>query len=522
MQEQERPTLITSLQNAAAYPHAVHACRVLETHISWVILTGVYAYKIKKPVDFGFLDFSTLEQRRHACQEELRLNRRFAPELYLDVLPITGTSTQPLVGGAGAAIEYCVRMIEFAQDALLDALLQRGSLAPGDIDLLAREVSAFHATAERAHPDSPFGTPGRVHAPVRENFAQILPLLADDEDVRCMRRLEDWCEAKYHEHSSALAARRREGFIRECHGDLHLGNMVKFAGRIVPFDCIEFNPGLRWIDVMSDVAFVAMDLEDRNHPRYARRFLNVYLEETGDYAGVVLLPYYQAYRSLVRAKIAALRMGQQPRGTGEHLRSLGNFREYAALAERLTVPSTPMLLITHGLSGSGKTTGALQLAEGMGAIRIRSDIERRRLFPHRSEGLGIGRYAAPANEATYARLADLVRQLLSVGRAVIVDASFLDEARRSQFRRLAADQRVFFSILSFQAPVELLRSRIEARAQTEADASEATRAVLEYQIRARQPLTPSEIEITVTVDTGETADLERVQRELTRRAGDDQ
>ena len=320
--------LVAALRSALG-----EAVEVVETHISWVLLAGDYAYKIKKAVNLGFLDFSTLEKRRFYCAEELRLNRRLAPDLYLEVVPIAGSADHPVLNGPGPAIEYAVKMRRFPQACLLDQVLLRGELTPETIDAIARRIADFHGRTAIADNESPFGTPERAHLPVAENFAQIRPRLRDNEDLIRLDELERWSEREYQARFNALAARKARGLIRECHGDLHLGNMALLDGEAVPFDCIEFSDNLRWIDVISEAAFLAMDLQDRGRPDLARRFLNAYLEQTGDYEGLEVLRYYLVYRAMVRAKVACIRAGQdgtvcrpldaipQPHRTGGRLHS---------------------------------------------------------------------------------------------------------------------------------------------------------------------------------------------------------
>jgi len=301
------PPLFAALLDPACYPHPVAGVRVLETHISWVLLTGEYAYKIKKPVGLGFLDFSSLELRRHYCEEELRLNRRLAPELYLDVVEIRGTPGAPRIGGEGPLLEYAVRMREFPQAALASRALASGAFGAAEVDALAALVARFHEGALRAPESERFGSPDVVLADALQNFEQLLPLVKSAPDDRALRELRLWTKREFAARGEALAARRKQGFVRECHGDLHLRNIVLLDGRPVPFDCIEFNAELRWIDVMSEVAFLAMDLEDRGRRDLAWRFLGRYLEATGDYAGLAVLPFYLVYRALVRAKVHLLR-----------------------------------------------------------------------------------------------------------------------------------------------------------------------------------------------------------------------
>lgn len=496
MTPSDRPAkLIDALRNPACYDHPVETVELIETHISYVLLAGDFAYKLKKPVDLGFLDFSTLDKRRFYCQEELRLNRRLAPDIYLDLVPVAGTADAPVVGGSGPVLEWAVKMRRFPQQALLSQVLKQGGLAAAHIDAIARQVADFHGRAAIAGRASPFGEAERVHQPVLQNFEQIRTKLQQPEDIERLEALAAWSEAQYAAHRDDFAARKRGGFVRECHGDMHLGNMVLMDGKVTLFDCIEFNDNLRWIDVMSEAAFLAMDLEDRKRPDFARRFLNGYLELTGDYDGLVILRYYLAYRALVRAKVAAIRAGQADAREGGQ--AWAEYRGHIELAERLTRPVRPRLLITHGLSGCGKTTITQSLLAVSGAIRLRSDVERKRLFglaPDARSGSGVeaGLYTAEAGRRTYERLAELADSVIRAGYPVIVDATFLKRAQREQFRELAARRRVPFAILDCRAKEKTLRERVAKREQAGADASEAGLAVLEHQLANREPLARDE------------------------------
>jgi len=499
------PPLFAALLDPACYPHPVAGVRVLETHISWVLLTGEYAYKIKKPVNLGFLDFSSLELRRHYCEEELRLNRRFAPELYLDLAEIRGTPAAPRVGGDGPVLEYAVRMREFPQASLASRALAGGTFGAAEVDALAALVAQFHAGAPRTREQESFGTPDAVLSAAIQNFEQMLPLARAAPDDRALRALRLWTGREFEARSGVFAARRKQGFVRECHGDLHLGNIVLLEGRPVPFDCIEFNDRLRWIDVMSEAAFLAMDLEDRGRRDLAWRFLNRYLEATGDYAGLAVLPFYLVYRALVRAKVHLMRSRQSGLRRPERARLTRAFEDYLRLAGRLAAPERPALILAHGLSGCGKTTLTQPLVEALGAIRVRSDLERKRahgVAPLTSSGSGVGSglYTAVINAATYRRLGELAQEALRAGFPVVVDAAFLKRGERDAFRAIAERLDVPFTILDFHAPLEVLRARITERLARADDASEADLAVLEHQLRAREPLTPAEMAATYAVD----------------------
>ncbi len=517
------PPLIQALRNPACYDHPVQDIRLVETHISWVLLTGAYAYKIKKPVNLGFLDFSTLEKRRFYCEEELRLNRRLAESLYLGVSAIAGSISHPVLNGAGAAIEYAVKMIEFPEGARLDRMLARGELGSTHIDSLARELAGFHGRIRVAGDDRPFGNPEHVYEPVKENFEQIRPRIeAQDRDP--LQGLETWSERTFAGLRGRFEERKRLGFIRECHGDAHLANMVWLDGRVVLFDCLEFNDNLRWIDTMSELAFLVMDLDDRARPALARRALTTYLEHTGDYPGLAVFRFYQVYRALVRAKVACIRSGQGGLDVEEKRRMREEYLGYANLAERYTRASPTALIITHGLSGSGKTWLSQQLLEAFDAVRLRSDVERKRLHglaPQQRSGSDIDRgiYTAEAGRRTYARLAELAGAILRAGYPAIVDAAFLKRAQRDAFRALAEEMHVPFVILDIHAPASVLRERLQRRSRQAREASEADLAVLEHQLAGQEPLAADEQRDTLVIDNRAAPDIAALVRRLLQPTG---
>src|SRR5262245_51280313 len=498
--------LIQALTDRSVYEHPTTEIVVLQTHISWVVLTGTYAYKIKKPVNLGFVDFSTLAQRHFFCQEELRLNRRLAPQLYLEVVALYGTPERPQFHGEGAPIEYAVKMAQFAQETLLSHLIDAGQLQVSHIDRLAHEVSAFHARIATADPMSRFGTPEAIYQPVQENFQHLFDAIDDPVRQAHARGLEAWCQRTFAARRPDFVARKRDGCVRECHGDMHLGNMILLDDEVVIFDCIEFNEDLRWIDVASDVAFLTMDLEDRGRPDLAHRFLNGYLEATGDYGLLALLPFYLMYRAMVRAKVAGIRLGQSHLSPEETAHVRAAFGSYLDLAEQYTRPSRPRLLITYGLSGSGKTFATQHLVEATGAIRIRSDVERKRLFglaplERSTDRSDLNLYTPDATQRTYAHLAQQAARVVEAGFTAVVDATFLKRAQRDAFRRLAAQLGVPFMILEFRAHAETLQHRVGQRGMQGTDASEADLAVLSAQFAALEPLTAAEQAYTLSIDT---------------------
>ena len=466
----------------------------LETHISWVLLAGKHAYKLKKPVNFGFLDFSTLERRKTFCEEELRLNGRLAPQLYLRTVAITGTPESPQLDGEGPAWEYAVVMARFDQSQLLSRVLAEGRLPIDLMKGLADELVRFHAMAPTAPDETPFGRAEAVRVPVEENLQALsrAPLSTDERSL--LTEIGEWCAREHSRLATVFESRRQCGRIRECHGDLHLGNMVLQDDHIVIFDGIEFSEPLRWIDVASELAFCVMDLEDRGEPSFAHRLLNRYLEQSGDYDLLQVLPYYMVYRATVRAKVAELRRSQDGVLATEAEQLQNERTQYLHLAWRWTQPRPRWLGLTMGVSGSGKTCGTQPLIDALGAIRIRSDVERKRLFDREAETTTAASdlrelYSARATERTYERLATLAEAALAAGFPVIVDATFLREADRRRFLELGGAVGVPVAILEFTASeAELIRRVAERRG----DASDATGEVVRAQLRAVEPISPDE------------------------------
>lgn len=503
----DQAALVESLRRAAVSGGAAELATVVETHISYVLLAGAYAYKIRKAVDLQFLDFTTLAARRYDCQEELRLNQPLAPSIYVDVVTITGTVDDPVIGGDGPVLEYAVRMRQFPHDALLSDMLARGALTPAHIDQLATTVTTFHLRTARTGVALPWGTPDGILQPALQNFTQLLAVVRDAEGRSALEALRAWTEREHAACVEAFLKRRQDGFVRECHGDLHLGNIACVDGEVTLFDRLEFNESMRWIDVMNDVAFVVMDLQERMRADLAARFLNAYLETTGDYEGLQVLRFYLVYRAMVRAKVARLRVGQV--GAGREARTgRGEYHGYLELARRLGQRASGAILITHGLAGSGKTTCAQTVIERTAAIRIRTDVERKRLYglpasASSDSPVDGGLYSAEATERTYAHVCSLARSVAAAGYTVIVDGTFLKRAQRDLFRKAAVTLGLPFVIIAVTAPLDTLRARVAARRGSGAGASEATLAVLEWQIEIQEPLGPDERSKIVNWGTGE-------------------
>jgi aminoglycoside phosphotransferase family enzyme/predicted kinase len=509
--DETHTALLEALRDPSAYPHAVGTIEVFETHISSVLLAGDYAYKIKKPVNLGFADFSSLERRRAFCEEEIRLNRRTAPSLYLDVVPITRRSAGSglRIAGDGAVVEYAVRMRRFGADARLDQVAAAGRLDETIIDRLATTIAVFHAQCERAPEHRAYGTAENVRDWAVRTVRQLQQLDADRPSRRRRERIDElgrWVEHAFSRRAGLFETRRAGGFVRECHGDLHLGNMALIDGAPVPFDCIEFNPALRFIDVMSDVAFTWMDLLEHRLDRHAARFLNRYLEETGDYQGLAVLRFYAVYRALVRALVALLRRNQMEVGAAEAADAEQDCTRYLELAEGLTQEPPALLVAVCGLSGSGKTTVARHLVEHLGAVCVRSDIERKRLAglvstARRGDEIGTGLYAASATQATYQRMEQVATTIIDAGFPAIVDATFQRRSDRNSLAVTAARSGARFALVLCEAPSRTLQSRIAARRDRDNDASDATVSVLARQVATFEPFDNAEASYTLRLDT---------------------
>ncbi|MEZ5645665.1 MAG: AAA family ATPase [Burkholderiaceae bacterium] len=504
------PELISALLDPGRYPHPVERVELMQTHGAWVLLAGDFAYKIKKPVALPFMDFSTLEKRRAACEAELRVNSRFEPSkgaqrIYLAALPIAGTAHAPILGGApDQAIEWAVQMRRFPEHDRLDHVAGRGELTPAMMQALARHLADFQTRAAVAGPDDGWGAPSDVAAFARDNLATLQdnPVTADSRAV--LRHLSAWTDAHLQSLTTLLCQRRHDGRVREGHGDLHLANLVRVGNEVIPFDAIEFNDALRWIDVASDIAFTWMDLRRIGQAGLAHVLLSEWLDASGDVSAPDVLTFFAVYRALVRAKVSSIRWTQLDAASSEATAMSTEVRTYIQLASRMAdlpphAPS-PRLVITHGLSGSGKTWASTRwlTAQTDGrAIRLRSDVERKRLhgltaLASSGSGLNTGLYSARAHGDTYGSLMTRAGHLIDQGWRVIVDAAFLRRQERQHFADLAHDRRVPFAILACEAPVDLLRERIRARQMQGRDASEATLDVLEQQLGWVEPLTPQE------------------------------
>ncbi|GAB2874790.1 bifunctional aminoglycoside phosphotransferase/ATP-binding protein [Pseudoduganella ginsengisoli] len=478
----------------------------METQISWVLVSGAHAYKVKKALRLPFLDYTTLAARHTCCQAEYRLNQRLAPELYLDVVPVTGSLAHPALGGAGHVLDYAVKMAAFDQRALWSRRLEDGGLDDGQAEALAVRLGQFHLAAPAVPAGVPWGTPGYIAHTVGATLAELSKQVPGDAGQACLAGLRKLEAASRPPLFPVFRQRRAGGKVRECHGDLHCGNIVSLGRQGIPFDGIEFADGLRWIDVMDDVSFLHMDLAYRGRPDLAARLLSRYLEVTGDYDGLAVLPYYRMHRALVRAKVLLERAAQDHVPAAERAALRAAADGYLRFARGSAPAPAPAIMVTHGCAGSGKSVLSRYVVSALGALQIRSDVERKRIWPATAT-----LYSAAASRRTYERLAALARAIVQSGWPVIVDAAFLRAWQRELLRALAAELSVPFFLFDVRAPEQCMRERVAARLLNGLDASDAGVGVLERQLQNQEPLTEEELAHALVVDTGAGLDLQRVR-----------
>jgi uncharacterized protein len=468
-----------------AYPHPVREVQLIETHVSWVLLTGEFAYKIKRPVRHAFVDQRSLERRQFLCEEETRLNRRFAPELYLGVSPITLHFGEARIEGSGPTIEHAVKMRQFSRADELDRLLETSAIQPTQLESFGHELAQIHERLPVAHALQ-LSEPDRFPKIVRRNLEECVRAGHACGWNAELGALQASLETLLASTAPRRSQRLAHGRVRECHGDLHARNIVRSGTRLVAFDCLEFDPALRWIDVADEIAFLLADLEARQRPLHAQAFLNGYLTESGDYEGCVLLPSFKAHRALVRAKITALTAADGATPSTDFGVARRQYEAYLEGARRSVAPPRPILVLMCGLSGSGKSWLAERLAPALAAVHLRSDIERKRLAglsatQRSTSSVGTGLYSDDATVRVYDRLAKCAADTLQGGYPTIVDATFGRAENRLHFRDLATPLGVRTCVVYCHAPRPILKQRLLERQQRQNDASDADLAVLNWQ-----------------------------------------
>jgi aminoglycoside phosphotransferase family enzyme/predicted kinase len=515
------PPLLVSLLRPEAFAHPVRDVTLVETHISWVILTGEFAYKIKRPVQYAFVDLRDVERRAYFCHEEIRLGRRFAPDLYLDVCDVTAQGETARIGGEGTVVEHAVRMRQFARDDELDRLLLAGRIEPEELGRFGRSLSRIHSRLPSPVDGQRLGRAEAAAQIMRANLAECIDAAKPCGVGEELAALREPLEERLALLEPLMARRFEQGRVRECHGDLHTGNVTRYSGKLVAFDSIEFEPAFRWIDVADEVSFLLVDLRRMGKPEHGRAFVDGYLGESGDYQACRLLSLYEAHRGLVRAKIAALKAGAKDDEL-ERRPHIAELRAFVGCAENALASRRPRLVATTGLSGSGKTVLARRLAAALGAVHVRSDVERKRLaglaeLEASRSGLAEGVYGAEMTERVYERLMACAHDALSGGWSVVVDGTFLQRADRQKLAQLAERHGIAAELVRCSAPRDVLLERIARRAAEGGDASEADASVLGLQEARAESVTPDEGFRSLDVDTSNDAALDRALSELERR-----
>jgi aminoglycoside phosphotransferase family enzyme/predicted kinase len=475
----QEDALVAFLSDGRSYGLPDALVERITTHAAHVFLVGERAYKMKRPVRYSFLHFTTRDRRKRALEAELALNRRTAPMLYRRLVPVArADGDRRALAGSGEPVEWLLEMVRFDQEARLDRLAERGQLAPAIVDDLAAAVAAFH---EQAAVRPEYGGHAGMEEVIEGNAEDLAALPESIFETEQRTRLTANCREELARQRDFLEQRRRSGRVRHCHGDLHLGNIVLFDGRPVLFDCLEFDEALASVDTLYDLAFLLMDLQHQGLGALARRLLNGYLDATWDDGALALLPLFLACRAAIRAKVLGLGARTPDESASP---DVAEARAYLERALTYLNPPSARLIALGGVSGTGKSALARHLAPALGpapgAVVLRSDIIRKRLHgaaPH--DRLPPEAYRKEASRAVYDALAARAAALVRAGHAAIVDAVFLDPHERAQIEWVAADAGIPFRGLWLTAPEDVLLQRLTAR---RGDASDATPDVLRTQL----------------------------------------
>lgn len=479
---------------------------MVETHISWVFLAGDFVYKVKKPVDFGFLDYSSLDLRRHFCHEEVRLNRRLCGGAYLGVVPIVERAGNVCVDQPGTPIEYAVWMRRLPAERMLDRLIRDGHASETMIERVAERVAAFHGQADRGPRIDPYGSLEAIRFNWDENFTQTEPYVGRAISARQFQGVRAYVEGFLSRHADLFGRRVADGRIRDCHGDMR-AESICLTDELCIFDCIEFSERLRCGDTASELAFLAMDIDARGRPDLAYWLVDRYLWATGDPELRALLPFYASYRAFVRGKVQSFRLDQPVRAEGEHRTALRRARHYFELAYSYArVPEEPRLVLVCGLSGTGKTTAARALGQRLNAVVYSSDRVRKELagVPATARGpqaFEAGLYAPAVTERTYARLTELAREKLSAGTSVVLDATFSRASDRIAAVEVARSFGIPACIVECRCAEPTVIERIHRRAASGEGASDADESVYFGQRGTIQPVRGDESDVHLVIDT---------------------
>lgn len=477
----ELTTLIEQLSRADAYPMPVEAVEICHTHISVVFLAGDFAFKVKKPVQMGFLDFSTLEKRRHFCEEEVRLNRRLAPEVYLGAVPITQSERGVRMEGSGEAIEWAVKMKRLPEEATLQSRLHHEIVSVETVEAIAERIASFHAEADSGERVASFGRFEVVESNARENFEQAVPQIGVAVSRDVFDRLRSLTEVELVRHRDLIERRAARRRTRDCHGDLRLGHVYLFPERQPPenlaiVDCIEFNERFRFADPVADMGFLAMGLAFHGRRDLAETFCDAYFRASGDHEGRMLLPFYTSYRATVRGKVEGFKLAREEIPATEREAALAKAKAYwlFALGELESPRRRPCLVLVGGLPGTGKSSLAQGLAREASFQVIRSDVVRKELAStNRGDtpaSFGQGIYTPEWTDRTYQECLRRAEALVFQGKRVVVDASFREEKNRQEFLEAAIRWGVPALLLLCEAEPSTVRLRLQNRRNDASDA----------------------------------------------------
>lgn len=489
--------LIKALSDPAIYPHHPDSVQIIQTHISLVFIAGDLVYKIKKSVNFGFLDFTTLEKRKHFCRQEVELNSRFSEGLYLGVVSIHQSDAGINLVGKGDEIEVAVLMRRIPEDRLMIGMLREGQFAPELLDRIADKLAYFHSMAETGPHISGFGSPVVIYHNLQENFDQTVPYIGRTIDPETHAATRGLAMKFLSEHGTLFKARVDRGFIRDCHGDLHLDHVL-ILDEIMLYDCIEFNDRFRYGDTAADLAFLHMDLDFHGYPAFADHITKRYASSSGDTDVLTLVNFYKSYRAFVRGKVLSFTLDEPEVSATEKETAAREARSYFRLSLAYLGPRRPpVLVIMAGLSGTGKSHTAVRLGERLGTRPILSDVVRKQIQgvserEHRLDKFGRGIYTSGATERTYRALLHAARQMLIEGKSVILDATFSKFEHREAARELARSLGAGFRILHCTAPDEVVKQRLNARSLKEDHPSDARWGVYVVQKQTAEPILESE------------------------------
>ena len=499
----EISALISQMQQSEFYPHPVaDNIELVQTHVSYVLLTGDYAYKLKKSVNFGFLDYSTLEKRKHFLDAEIAMNSAIAPELYLAVLPITQEGEKFILNGSGEPVAYTLKMRQFPQENLFINLFEAGKLSIEQMEELGNIVAQFHKNAATNDYISSFGKVEQIRQGVDENYAQTQSYIGRVQTQEQLAATQAYTDKFFAEREDLFNSRIKNNKIKECHGDLHLKNICLWQDKIQLFDRIEFNEPFRFVDVIYDVAFTMMDLEARGKQDFANAFLNTYLEQTGDWEGLPLLPLYLSRQAYVRAKVTSFLLDDPAIPEAVKQEASQTAKDYYKQAWEYTQRKSGKLILMSGLSGSGKTTVAKNIARNTGAIHIRSDAVRKHLAGIPLEATGSDTiYTLEMSQKTYDRLLELGMILAQEGFTVILDAKYDRIEHRQKVIDAIKSHNIPLQIVHCTAPIEVLGDRLKSRS---GDISDATADLLTSQQATAEAFTPEEQVYVTTIDTSNT------------------